>query len=117
MACQKICCGPKHLLSLAQEKCDDSAGNVKDVCEKEAKADLVEANATVQLTAVKANAQANEKVSEARTEAKEKRREAHQDAAKVKRDTNFAVARKKCNALSGDAKDVCLIEAETYYGK
>jgi hypothetical protein len=49
--------------------------------------------------------------------AKEKGSEAHHDAAAEKRDADYAVAKEKCNALSGDAKESCVTEAKKHYGK
>jgi hypothetical protein len=83
--------------SVAKEKCDDLAGNPKDVCVKEAKATHVKA---------KADAKANAKVSEVR-----------KDASEDKRDANFEVAKQRCDALAGDAKTRCIDEAKARFGK
>lgn len=77
---------------LAKEKCDDLAGNAKDVCVKEAKA--------AKSSAV-ADAKANSKVSEARKDARED-----------KKDADVAVQKEKCDALSGEAKDRCVAAAK-----
>ncbi len=81
---------------VAKERCDDKAGNDKDVCIKEAKA--VE-------TRAKADAKATQKSSEARA-----------DASKDKREADYKVAAEKCDALNGDAKDSCVKQAKTRYG-
>ena len=81
--------------ALAKAKCGSKAGNDKDVCIKEAKAVEVRA---------KADAKAGIKVSEART-----------DAADEKRKANYKVATEKCDALSGDLKDVCMKEAKARF--
>jgi len=83
--------------SVAKEKCDDLAGNPKDVCLKEAKAAHVKA---------KADAKANAKVSEVR-----------KDAAEDKRDANFEVAKERCGSLAGDAKKRCIDDAKARFGK
>jgi hypothetical protein len=83
--------------SVAKEKCDDLAGNAKDVCRKEAKAAYVKA---------KVDAKANDKVSEVR-----------RDAAQDKRDANYDVARERCDAFAGDAKTQCVNEAKARFGK
>jgi len=83
--------------SIAKEKCDDLAGNPKDVCLKEAKA---------LQTKAKADAKANAKVSEAR-----------KDASENTRDANFEVAKQRCDALAGDAKTRCIDEAKARFGK
>jgi hypothetical protein len=82
---------------LAKERCDDKAGNEKDVCVKEAKAVM---------TRAQADAKAAQKGTEARM-----------DASKDKRDAEYKVAAEKCDALSGDAKDSCVKTAKARYGK
>lgn len=105
--------------AVAREKCDDHAGNVKDVCVKEAKAALVAArsDAMAQLKTSNANAMARMESSVARMKAKEKGNEARHDAAVDKVEADYAVAREKCNAMSGDAKEHCMNDAKVYYGK
>ena len=78
--------------ALAKEKCDDLAGNAKDVCVKEAKA--VETKALV-------DAKTNKDVAEIKT-----------DAAQEKRDADYAVAAEKCDAMAGDAKSNCIAAAK-----
>jgi hypothetical protein len=34
-----------------------------------------------------------------------------------KRDADYAVAKAKCDALAGDAKDICMNDAKAQYGK
>jgi hypothetical protein len=82
---------------VAKEKCDDMAGNGKDVCVKEAKAVEVKA---------KADAKMGQQIGEART-----------DAAQDKRDADYQVATEKCDALAGDAKSACVTAAKARYGK
>jgi hypothetical protein len=89
---------------VAKEKCDDLAGNTKDVCIKEAKAARESA---------KADAKADRKVSDARSNANEARRDAQED----KRDAQYKVAVEKCDSFSGDAKDRCVRDAKTRFGK
>jgi hypothetical protein len=69
--------------AVAKEKCDDKAGNDKDVCVKEAKAVEVKALADAKL---------GKEIGEAR-----------KDAADEKRDADYKVAIEKCDALAGDA--------------
>ena len=69
---------------VAKERCDDKAGNEKDVCVKEAKAAM---------TKVQADAKAAQKGTEAKM-----------DASKDKRDADYKVAAEKCDAMAGDAK-------------
>lgn len=80
---------------IAKEKCDDASGNDKDVCVKAAKGERDKAKADVKLA---------KKV----TAATEDAMEAH-----VKAD--YKVAREKCDALSGNPKDVCVASAKARY--
>ncbi len=90
------------------EKCDDLAGNAKDVCVKEAKAELVKgkADAKVERVAADTSHDATTKQAEART-----------DANTEKRDADYKVAIEKCDALAGSAKDTCVSNAKVQYGK
>jgi hypothetical protein len=82
---------------VAKEKCDDQAGNAKDVCVKEAKA--VEAKAL-------ADAKMGQQIGEAKV-----------DASETKRDADYKVAVEKCDAMAGDAKASCLSAAKASFGK
>lgn len=105
--------------SVAKEQCDDKAGNVKDVCLKEAKATEIsaKADAKAQMKISDANKTANQKSTTAQMKADEKAVGARKDAAEDKRDADFAVAKEKCDVYSGDAKDLCMNEAKAQYGK
>ena len=94
--------------SVGIEKCDDLAGNRKDVCVKEAKSERVkgEANAKVDRVAADANKEATTKQAEAR-----------KDASADKREAEYKVAIEKCDALAGPAKDACVSSAKSQYGK
>ena len=94
--------------AVAIEKCDDLAGNPKDVCVKEAKAALVKgkADAKVDRVAADTNKDAAVKQGEAKTEANADKREAE-----------YKVAVEKCDALAGPAKDACVSSAKSQYGK
>jgi hypothetical protein len=83
--------------AVAKEKCDDLAGNPKDVCVKEAKAVEVKALA---------DAKMGKQINAAKTEAIED-----------KRDANYKVATEKCEALAGDAKASCIAAAKAQFGK
>ncbi|MGZ5157917.1 MAG: hypothetical protein ACXWJA_16035 [Caldimonas sp.] len=82
---------------VAKERCDDKAGNDKDVCVKEAKAVMIKA---------KADAKATKTGTEARM-----------DANKDKREADYKVAAEKCDALAGDAKSACVASAKAKFGK
>jgi len=83
--------------AVAKEKCDDFAGNVKDVCVKEAKAVEVKALADAKL---------GKQIGEAST-----------DAAVTKTDADYKVAAEKCDALAGNAKSSCMAAAKARFGK
>ena len=83
--------------AVAKERCDDLAGNAKDVCVKEAKA--VETKAL-------ADAKMGQEIGAAK-----------KDAAADKRDAEYNVAIQKCDALAGDAKSSCVAAAKTEFGK
>ncbi len=103
---------------VAMEKCDDRAGNDKDVCVKEAKAARVhaQADAKARLKANDASQVAAEKSTDANLKAMDKIAEARKDAATDKREADYAVAKVKCDALAGSAKDLCLGDAKARYG-
>ncbi len=104
---------------VAKEKCDDLAGNPKDVCVKEAKAALVtgKADAKVQMTTSKANATAAEKTMDAKAKASSETKEVRADATADKRAAQLKVAEEKCDALASTAKDNCMAAAKASYGK
>ena len=82
---------------MAKEKCDDQAGNAKDVCVQEAKA--VETKAL-------ADAKMGREIGEAKV-----------DASEAKRDADYKVAVEKCDAMAGDPKASCLDAAKLSFGK
>ena len=94
--------------NVAIEKCDDVAGNRKDICVKEAKAELVKG---------KANAKVDRVVSDTRHDAAVKQADASKEANADKRDAEYKVAIEKCDALAGPAKDTCVGNAKAQYGK
>lgn len=87
----------KTAYAIAKEKCDDKAGNDKDVCRKEAKA--VETKALV-------DARMAKNISETR-----------KDGAIEKTDADYKVATEKCESLAGDAKTSCIASAKAKFGK
>ncbi len=87
----------KTAYAIAKEKCDDKAGNDKDVCRKEAKA--IETKALVDAKVAKDVA------------------ETRQDGAKEKMDADYKVAAEKCESLAGDAKTSCIASAKAKFGK
>jgi hypothetical protein len=93
---------------VAIEKCDDLAGNRKDVCVKEAKASLVKG---------KANAKVDRVAADTRQDSAAKQAEASKEANADKRDAEYKVAIEKCDALAGASKDACVANAKVQYGK
>jgi hypothetical protein len=93
---------------VAIERCDDLAGNAKDVCVKEAKAALVKG---------KADAKVDRVVADTRQDAAVKQSDARKEASADKRDADYKVAIEKCDALAGAAKDTCISSAKAQYGK
>ena len=93
---------------VAKEKCDDVAGNNRDVCMKEAKAAYVKAEADAKVDRVAADT---------RKDSADKTAEARREAASDKREADYKVAVEKCDALAGAAKDACVRDAKTRYGK
>lgn len=83
--------------AVAKERCDDQAGNAKDVCFMEAKA--------IQVKAL-ADAKMGKEIGEAK-----------KDAATDKRDADYKVAVEKCDAMAGDSKSSCVAAARTKFGQ
>lgn len=83
--------------AIAKEKCDDLAGNDKNVCVKEAKAVQVKALVDARMS--------------------KDIRETRKDGAIDKSEADYAVALQKCDSLSGDAKGACIAAAKSQFGK
>jgi hypothetical protein len=96
------------IYNVAIEKCDDLAGNRKDVCVKEAKAELVKD---------KANAKVDRVAADTSQEAATKQADARKDANAEKREADYKVVIEKCDALAGPAKEACVSSAKAQYGK
>jgi hypothetical protein len=94
--------------NVAKEKCDELAGNPKDVCVKEANAVLVKA---------KADAKVDRITADTLQDAAAKQADARKEASADKRDADYKVAVEKCDALTGTAKDACISNAKAQYGK
>lgn len=93
---------------VAKEKCDDLAGNPKDVCVKEAKAAVVKG---------KSDAKVDRVASDTNRDAATTQAEARKDATADKREAEYKVAVERCDALAGAAKDACVSSAKAQYGK
>ena len=93
---------------VAAEKCDDLAGNPKDVCVKEANANLVKSRADAKVDRV---------VADTRKTAATQQTEARTEANTEKRDAEYKVAIEKCDALAGAPKDTCVSSAKVQFNK
>jgi predicted ribonuclease toxin of YeeF-YezG toxin-antitoxin module len=102
----------------ASQKCDDEAGNPKDVCMQEAKAarKTAKADATAKLKSSQARKTSRETTAAAKATAKEEVSDAQNKAHVAKREGQYSVAKEKCDRLAGDAKDQCLEKAKTDFG-
>jgi hypothetical protein len=92
---------------VAIERCDDLAGNPKDVCVKEAKSALVKG---------KADAKVDRVATDANREAAATKTAARNDANEEKREAEYKVAVEKCDSLAGGAKDACVSAAKSQFG-
>ena len=81
--------------ALAKEKCDDLAGNAKDLCVREAKTARDKAQADIKLA---------KQVSIATDDAESARMQA-----------DYKLAAEKCASLAGDSKDACMASAKARY--
>ena len=89
--------------AVAKEKCDDFAGNAKNVCRKEAKSAFVAGEADAKLA---------EKTADAHSTAREKTSVARKSAATDKRVAAYAVVREKCDAFADDVRANCIKDAK-----
>jgi hypothetical protein len=105
--------------AVAKERCDDVAGNAKDVCVKEAEAaqTAAKADAKAQTKVTEANATADEKSAEARGKANDQAADARKEASQDKIDAQYGVAKQQCDTYAGGAKDQCLDQAKARFGK
>lgn len=101
--------------AMAREKCDDMAGNAKDVCVKEAKAAEVAAKADAKVQ--KANVDANATATAAMGKASDQKKQVREDAAADKDASQYQVEQEKCNVFSGDVKEKCVIDAKKRFPK
>jgi len=105
--------------AVSVERCDDLAGNPKDVCVKEAKAAKVAATseAKVLLETYKADTEASEASAAATGKAVAADAEVRQEATADRLAADYAVAKEKCDALAGDPKTRCLDDAKVRFSQ
>jgi hypothetical protein len=82
---------------IAKERCDDQAGNAKDLCLSQARAERDKAAADQKLA--------------------KNLRDARADADATRAEADYKVARERCDTLSGDAKDACVAGARARFGQ
>ena len=105
--------------SVADQRCDDMAGNAKDVFIKEAKAieTAATADAEAQMKTDKANITARDKTSEARSDARNDSADARKEAATDTLAAQYVLAKETCDSYSGEAKSTCLDSAKKRFEK
>jgi hypothetical protein len=91
---------------VAKEKCDEHAGNSKDVCIKDAK---------TALTRAKADAKVERESREASKRNVERTAEVRREAGSDVRDAEYKAAVERCDAFAGDAKDRCVADARARF--
>ena len=91
----------------AKEKCDDFAGNAKDVCVKDAKVAYVKAKDDAKIARVATDT--------SNTKAK-KMNDVKKDANDDRRDAEYKAAKERCDVLAGAVKDTCVGDAKVKYG-
>ena len=87
----------------AKEKCDDSSGNAKTVCKKDAKAAHVKATDEARVVRLDAAAGSIEK-------------SARNMANKDENEANYKAAAARCDSMAGAAKDTCTTDAKIKFG-
>lgn len=109
----------KAAYAIANEKCDDLAGNTKDICVTEAKSaqTAAKADAKVQMKTSDANATANETSSAAHVKASTQTVAVREQAVTDKLDAQYKVEKEKCDSYAGTAKDNCITQAKARYSK
>ena len=91
---------------VAKEKCDEYAGNSKDVCMKDAK---------VALTRAKADAKVERESREANKRSMDRTAEVRREAGNDVRDAEYKAAVERCDAFAGDVKDRCVADAKARF--
>ena len=90
--------------TVAKERCDDAAGNVKNVCVADAKAQL-------------ARAKAEAKVDREAREADVRVADAQQSASRDTAQAEYNAARERCDRFAGEVRDRCVNDAKARFGK
>ena len=93
--------------NIAKERCDDLAGNAKDVCVKDAKAAQVKAREEAKIVQASTDSNANKRANV---------NEVRKDANSEMREANYKAAMERCDSLAGNAKDTCQADAKAKFG-
>ena len=93
--------------STAKEKCDDLAGNAKDVCVKDAK---------VVYTKAKDDAKISKVSMDANKSKTDKMADVKKDANSDENKAMYKAAAERCDALAGAPKDTCVNDAKVKFG-
>ena len=93
--------------AVAKEKCDDLAGNAKDVCRKDAKVSYVKAKDEAKIAKVSMDTSSSKS---------EKMAEVKKDAAADENKAMYKAANERCDALAGAPKDTCQNDAKVKFG-
>jgi hypothetical protein len=107
------------VFAVAKEKCDDLAGNPKEVCRTEAKSAHTAALAEAKLSekTVQNNKDEAKTVNAAESKAADKNASAKKTATDDIREAQYKTAAEKCSAFAADAKSKCIADAKTQYGQ
>lgn len=119
---------------VAKEQCDDMDGNRKDVCMKEAKAAQTAAKADAKVTRASSaprpaaagaagmagTGMTDNSSTQAGTAANSRQAataDARKEAVEDKNKAQYEVAKERCDAMSGNAKDSCISAAKSRYNQ
>ena len=91
----------------AKEKCDDLAGNAKDVCVKDAKVIYIKAKDDAKIAKVSMDTSKS---------TSDKMADVKKDAARDENVAMYKAAKERCDTLAGAPKDSCVSDAKVKFG-
>ncbi len=95
------------MYATAKEKCDDLAGNAKDVCIKDAKVVYTKAKDDAKITKMSMDTSKSKA---------EKMADVKKDANSDENKAMYKAAAERCDALAGAPKDACVNDAKVKFG-
>ncbi len=95
------------MYSTAKEKCDDLAGNGKDVCIKDAKVSYTKAKDDAKIAKVSMDTSKTKS---------DKMADVKKEASTDENKAMYKAANERCDALAGAPKDTCQLDAKAKYG-